>query len=575
MSENRGDMWHMILDLSSRDIKLSPEFPMDSTVFVVTVAGIFKSTNGGKSWIQSDSGITSPYISSIAISPDFGKDLTLLATTDDCEGPFKSVDGGISWFPVNSGISMNGIPNLTKSPFVSDMLPTLLSEPDGTLHLAWFGTYIDETSYHQNIFYKKRTGYDWSELIEIQSPAGFYTTDFSMDVDVEGHPHFVFQSTNDDYFEGDNLYYTYETDNGLFCEPILVIDGKDPDSQDWNSEFRQLSLKVSGTGTAHFFYIGFYGTGRLWYTDNHTGGFTMPALVTPDVMNVQSFDTVIDYDDRLHVAVEIWDDGIYYINTISNGFSDPLSISDRTGKDPIMDIDSENAVHVVYYISTGKQIAYTENTSGIFESTQYFGSYHHPSMVVDKNGKAHIAMQKGPVPTNWLFFPINQIAYANNLDGLFKHEVVTELESGIPTAEGHYIALTPDDSVHIIYANGAYTDYDLFHLTLSSGHITSVKRKMSPVHGTTFDLSYNYPNPFNASTTIHYSLTKSTGVLLIIYNQLGQEIRTLIDDVQKAGRKQIIWDGFDNHGKIVNSGLYYYKLIVGTKSQTKKMVLIK
>jgi hypothetical protein len=88
-------------------------------------------------------------------------------------------------------------------------------------------------------------------------------------------------------------------------------------------------------------------------------------------------------------------------------------------------------------------------------------------------------------------------------------------------------------------------------------------------------LSQNYPNPFNPQTVISYSLTQNTRVELMIYNILGQRIRTLVDEFQTAGFKTIHWDGKDNQGEEVASGIYFYRLKAGDYSETKKMVLMK
>lgn len=90
-----------------------------------------------------------------------------------------------------------------------------------------------------------------------------------------------------------------------------------------------------------------------------------------------------------------------------------------------------------------------------------------------------------------------------------------------------------------------------------------------------FSLSQNYPNPFNSSTLIKYALKKDVNVLINIYNVLGQKIKTLVDEYQNAGYKSIIWDGTNDNGKAVSSGIYFYKIIAGDFIDKKKMAIIK
>ncbi len=91
---------------------------------------------------------------------------------------------------------------------------------------------------------------------------------------------------------------------------------------------------------------------------------------------------------------------------------------------------------------------------------------------------------------------------------------------------------------------------------------------------TDFDLAQNYPNPFNPSTTIRYQLPVNVNVQLVIINSIGQVIRTLTDGMTLAGSHSVLWDGRDDNGGKVSSGLYFYRLQAGDFSQTRKMILM-
>jgi len=93
---------------------------------------------------------------------------------------------------------------------------------------------------------------------------------------------------------------------------------------------------------------------------------------------------------------------------------------------------------------------------------------------------------------------------------------------------------------------------------------------------TTYELAQNFPNPFNPSTTIKLGLPRKSRVTLKIYNLLGKEVAMLFDGVEKeAGYHAIIWEGKDQTGNFVPSGLYLYRLQAGQKVLIKKMTLIK
>ena len=90
-----------------------------------------------------------------------------------------------------------------------------------------------------------------------------------------------------------------------------------------------------------------------------------------------------------------------------------------------------------------------------------------------------------------------------------------------------------------------------------------------------FALFQNFPNPFNPMTSISYQLAALDHVELRVYNQLGQAVRTLVSEKQSAGDHQVQWDGLDNSGKLVSSGVYLYALKVKSFFQVRKMVLLR
>lgn len=85
----------------------------------------------------------------------------------------------------------------------------------------------------------------------------------------------------------------------------------------------------------------------------------------------------------------------------------------------------------------------------------------------------------------------------------------------------------------------------------------------------------NYPNPFNPTTTISFSLNETGYTTLDIYNITGQKVNTIVEENLSAGDHQIAWDGTDLHGNTLASGMYFYKLTNNNQNITKKMVLMK
>jgi hypothetical protein len=90
-----------------------------------------------------------------------------------------------------------------------------------------------------------------------------------------------------------------------------------------------------------------------------------------------------------------------------------------------------------------------------------------------------------------------------------------------------------------------------------------------------FTLYPNYPNPFNQSTTIRYRLASSARVSIKIYSHSGEEIRTLVNQVQSAGGKSVRWNGLDNSGMAVASGIYLYEIRTAQFREANRMLLLK
>jgi hypothetical protein len=88
-------------------------------------------------------------------------------------------------------------------------------------------------------------------------------------------------------------------------------------------------------------------------------------------------------------------------------------------------------------------------------------------------------------------------------------------------------------------------------------------------------LKGNYPNPFNPETTISFGMNKAGRVDLVIYNILGQKVKTLLSEERQAGNHQVVWNGKDANNSSVASGVYFYKMTTGDYSKTSKMILMK
>lgn len=110
-----------------------------------------------------------------------------------------------------------------------------------------------------------------------------------------------------------------------------------------------------------------------------------------------------------------------------------------------------------------------------------------------------------------------------------------------------------------------YSDFGNFKID----DVTGIAEQETKIP-TVFSLIQNYPNPFNPSAVISYSLPNAQFVTLRVYNMLGQEITTLVNEELNAGIYSVSWNGIDNSGVKVSSGTYIYRIIAGNSILSKK-----
>jgi|GEM_PF-4901461 len=114
-------------------------------------------------------------------------------------------------------------------------------------------------------------------------------------------------------------------------------------------------------------------------------------------------------------------------------------------------------------------------------------------------------------------------------------------------------------------------------LSASVTAIASSPVGIDPITGmpVSFELYQNFPNPFNPSTTIVFDIPEPATVNLAVYNMLGQVVRTLVAGKLEAGRQNVQWDGKNEFGERLSSGVYLYRIEAGNFVQTRKLVLMK
>ena len=119
-----------------------------------------------------------------------------------------------------------------------------------------------------------------------------------------------------------------------------------------------------------------------------------------------------------------------------------------------------------------------------------------------------------------------------------------------------------------------YLDYGEYRYTISFQY-SMLSNNSNQLIPESYQLFQNYPNPFNPNTKIMYNIPEEQFVKIVIYDMLGRKVKTLVNQMQRAGLKTINWNGLDDYNKKLPSGLDLYCLQSGSFKQTKKMLFLK
>ncbi|RKX24973.1 MAG: hypothetical protein DRP47_10575 [Candidatus Zixiibacteriota bacterium] len=156
-----------------------------------------------------------------------------------------------------------------------------------------------------------------------------------------------------------------------------------------------------------------------------------------------------------------------------------------------------------------------------------------------------------------------QASYANGVQG--DHIIIAAASA------------TPNHTLeHIVVQQGAgEVTLDNFVINELSYNTSVILKEGNGALPATFVLDDAYPNPFNPSTSISFGLPSATNVHLNIYNVLGRKVKMLVSGNYEAGTHVIDWDGTNDAGEVVSSGLYFYRIETPEYTATKKVVLLK
>ena len=172
---------------------------------------------------------------------------------------------------------------------------------------------------------------------------------------------------------------------------------------------------------------------------------------------------------------------------------------------------------------------------------------------------------------SYVEFPSGQTRYGLVRDGEWGQASIP-----IDDIRGDYIDLRMLSYEFVILeVNGASCEFALDDIYWEGGGTVDVPNENKGLISQEFILYDNYPNPFNPVTTLLYDLPENSLVNITIYDMMGREVKTLVNQIQDAGYRSVVWNATNDYGKPVSAGIYLYQIQAGKYISTKKMVLLK
>ena len=490
--------------------------------------GVFLSTDNGTSWTAVNSGLTHTDATSLAVIGT-----NLFAGTGG--GVFLSTNNGTSWTPVNTGLPAdNGVSAFAVSGtnlFAGIGAKVFLSTDNGTSwtpvnsylpdyrsvqSLAVIGTNLFVGTNGDGIFLDTNNGTSWTAVD--QGSIGYYVYSFA----VVGTN--LFAGTDQGVFLG--------TNNGTSWTAV-------------NSGLESNINSLAFNGTYLFAGVAMTGVWRRPLSEMITGGTDTSGIL-------------LSYDNNSPET------GVYESSTTPG-----MILANRlTAPNNAFKI-----IKLIYYIEGDDSTGTASFCPVVYPgSITFFG--------MPSNNSIYSGQLYTPVK-GWNTIDISSSNITNpntSCNDFFvgvKYDGKDEPLIGLDTVSNgraweydvNYSKWTQMDNYNPPFPATLYIRAEVSEIT----GIVDINTKVPK----NFSLTQNYPNPFNPSTTIQYDLPKGENVKLKVYDILGREVATLVDDFQAAGSYKVQWNGRNDRGASLASGIYLYSFDAGGYKSVKKMIYLK
>ncbi len=340
------------------------------------------------------------------------------------------------------------------------------------------------------------------------------------------------------------------------------------------SDFRAAHTDAEARATLRFF--------RLYYDNPDTNSNpTSPALKGPGSLFLQQgSETIIE----LLGHVPVWEVGYYsensdeFMGVEMHAETGELLVSDTDANLAAANTASTNWAPDAELIKIrNERELLPEGVSQAWAFTYYSASLDSVLEFVGVSGT--IVASQTTSNEIFSFTPLPE-TFCNSVDAVALAQTESENFRGQHPDAMIFAEITSGsdgESVQTVWRISYWASEDHFEVLVDGNNCglftTSVDEV--PAIPNSFALQQNHPNPFNPTTEIRYQVSQAGEVSLAIFNMLGQKIRTLVNGVQGAGAHQATWDGRDDNGRDLASGVYIYRLRSSGFSATKRMLLVR
>ncbi|MBN1154505.1 T9SS type A sorting domain-containing protein [candidate division KSB1 bacterium] len=284
-------------------------------------------------------------------------------------------------------------------------------------------------------------------------------------------------------------------------------------------------------------------------------------LMTEDDEFIWAFDSA---------GYEIDDDQLFYIQLSTDSLFSEIICADTCRRDTVMQIVEFNGRDRLKYKQTYYwRILIADTTNKISNNRNVHSSFRFSSLYVELVQYYAEYTNDGNISINWT------VEHDENLDGfnLYRSETnnsnYTRLNDDLIAGYGSFQYLD------IQFEPGKTYFYRLEEICRNGESKYHPEISIESPKPQNFALYSNYPNPFNMRTVFKFQIPTPSHVTINIYNVLGRKIKTIVDEKKEAGLYSAVWDGFDDEGAPVVSGLYFYQMVASNFRQTRKLTVVR